>query len=43
MDLEGWKSLFNDDGIFVDESVGITYRGMSEWDYPVRNYGNGIR
>jgi ketosteroid isomerase-like protein len=42
MDLEGWKSLFNDDGIFVDESVGITYRGPGEWDYPVRNYGTAF-
>lgn len=25
MDLEGWKSLFADDGIFIDESVKITY------------------
>jgi hypothetical protein len=24
MDLEGWKSLFNDDGIFVAESPRIT-------------------
>lgn len=42
MDLEGWKSLFNDDGIFIDESVGITYRGPGEWDYPVRNYGTAF-
>ena len=42
MDLEGWKALFADDGIFTDESVGITYRGPNEWDYPVRNYGTAF-
>ncbi len=39
MDLEGWKSLFADDGVFIDESVKVTYKGPNEWDYPVRNYG----
>lgn len=38
MDLEGWKSLFADDGIFTDQSVGVTYRG-ADLDYPVRQYG----
>ncbi|HTA55247.1 MAG TPA: nuclear transport factor 2 family protein [Candidatus Acidoferrales bacterium] len=38
-DLEGWKSLFADDGIFIDESVKVTYEGPKEWDFPVRNYG----
>src|SRR6202041_2113436 len=42
MDLDGWKSLFADDGIFIDESVRITYRGPHEWDYPVRNYGTAF-
>lgn len=40
-DFEGFKSLFNPDGIFVDESVGITYRSP-DWDYPVRNYGTAF-
>jgi hypothetical protein len=40
-DLEGWKSLFNDDGIFVDESVKITYKD-GDWDYPVKNYGTAF-
>jgi NAD(P)-dependent dehydrogenase (short-subunit alcohol dehydrogenase family) len=40
-DLEGWKSLFNDDGVFVDESVKITYKNPN-WDYPVRNYGTAF-
>jgi hypothetical protein len=38
MDLEGWKSLFADDGTVTAESVGITYRRLNEWDYPARNY-----
>lgn len=42
MDLEGWKALFADDGIFTDESVRITYKGPSELDYPVRNYGTAF-
>jgi ketosteroid isomerase-like protein len=42
MDIEGWKSLFLDDGIFIDESVQRTYRGPHEWDYPVRNYGTAF-
>jgi steroid delta-isomerase-like uncharacterized protein len=42
MDLEGWTSLFTDDGIFTDQSVRITYRGPDEWAYPVRNYGTAF-
>ncbi len=40
-DLEGWKSLFNPDGTFVDESVKITYTD-GHWDYPVKNYGTAF-
>ena len=25
-DLPGWVECFNPDGVFVDESVGVTYR-----------------
>jgi ketosteroid isomerase-like protein len=42
MDVEGWKSLFADDGIFIDESVKITYSGPKDLDYPVRNYGTAF-
>jgi ketosteroid isomerase-like protein len=41
-DFEGWKSLFANDGIFVDESVGITYKGPDQWDHPVRQYGTAF-
>jgi ketosteroid isomerase-like protein len=36
-DLEGWINLFTPDGVFVDNSVGATYRGRALAD-PVRNY-----
>lgn len=41
MDLPGWKSLFAEDGIFTDQSIGVTYRGP-DLDYPVRNYGTAF-
>ena len=41
MDLKGWKSLFALDGIFTDQSVGVTYQGP-DLDYPVRQYGTAF-
>ncbi len=40
-DLEGWINLFTPDGVFVDNSVGVTYRGRALAD-PVRNYGTAF-
>jgi hypothetical protein len=40
-DLEGWIKLFTPDGVFVDNSVGATYRGRALAD-PVRNYGKAF-
>jgi hypothetical protein len=37
-DLEGWINLFTPDGVFVDNSMGATYRGRALADM-VRNYG----
>ena len=37
LDLAGWKSLFANGGIFIDESVKVKYTG-DELDYPVRQY-----
>jgi hypothetical protein len=37
LDLAKWKSLFVNGGIFIDESVKVTYTG-EELDYPVRQY-----
>src|SRR6266851_4046170 len=40
-DLEGWINLFMPDGVFVDNSVGVTYRGRALAE-PVRNYGTAF-
>ena len=40
-DLEGWIKLFTRDGVFIDNSVGATYRGR-ELAEPVRNYGTAF-
>jgi hypothetical protein len=40
-DPEGWINLFTPDGVFVDNSVGATYRGRALAD-PVRNYGTAF-
>ena len=37
-DLDGWVGLFTPDGVFTDNSVGVTYRGR-DLANPVRNYG----
>jgi hypothetical protein len=36
-----WIKLFTPDGVFVDNSVGATYRGRALAD-PVRNYGTAF-
>jgi ketosteroid isomerase-like protein len=41
-DLVAWVACFNPDGVFVDESVGVTYRGPSEVGKPVENYGTAF-
>jgi ketosteroid isomerase-like protein len=41
MDLDGWKARFADDGVFVDESVKVTYKGK-DLDDPVRQYGTAF-
>ena len=41
-DLPGWAACFNPDGVFVDESVGVTYRGPGEVGIPVENYGTAF-
>jgi ketosteroid isomerase-like protein len=40
-DLDGWINLFTPDGVFTDNSVGVTYRGR-DLAYPVRNYGTAF-
>jgi ketosteroid isomerase-like protein len=34
-DIPGWIACFHPDGVFVDESVGVTYRGPDEVAKPV--------
>ncbi len=41
-DVAGWVACFNPDGAFVDESVGVTYRGPNEVGKPVENYGTAF-
>ena len=38
-DIEGWIDCFNPDGIFIDNSIAVTYRGPSEVAKPVEYYG----
>ncbi len=37
-DFDGWRARFTDGGVFIDNSIGVKYKG-SELDYPVRQYG----
>ena len=41
-DIAGWKGAFNPDGVFVDESVGVTYHAPDEVAKPVENYGTAF-
>jgi ketosteroid isomerase-like protein len=41
-DIAGWIDCFNPDGVFVDESVGVTYTGHDEVAFPVENYGRAF-
>ena len=29
-DIPGWVACFTEDGMFIDESIGVTYRGPKE-------------
>src|SRR5579862_6190816 len=40
-DFDGWRARFTEDGVFIDNSIGVTYKG-SELDYPVRQYGTAF-
>jgi SnoaL-like domain len=39
MNIQGWIDCFTPDGVFVDNSVGVTYRGPAEVAKPVEYYG----
>jgi steroid delta-isomerase-like uncharacterized protein len=40
-DMEGWVKLFTPDGVFTDNSIGMSYRGR-DLDYPVRNFSTAF-
>jgi ketosteroid isomerase-like protein len=40
-DLEGWIDAFTPDGVFIDNSTGVTYRGRALADV-VTNYGTAF-
>jgi len=35
MDIQGWINSFTPDGVFVDNSIAVTYRGPGEVAKPV--------
>lgn len=41
-DIPGWIACFNPDGVFTDNSVGITYHAPDEVAEPVQNYGRAF-
>jgi ketosteroid isomerase-like protein len=41
-DIPGWIACFNPDGVFIDNSVGITYHAPDEVATPVVNYGRAF-
>ena len=38
-DIQGWIDCFTPDGVFVDNSVAVTYTGPAEVAKPVEYYG----
>jgi ketosteroid isomerase-like protein len=41
-DIPAWIECFNPNGVFVDESVGMTYTAPDEVATPVENYGRAF-
>jgi ketosteroid isomerase-like protein len=41
-DIEGWIAAFTEDGIFADQSTGVTYRGPDELPITVENYARAF-
>lgn len=39
MDIDGWIDCFTPDGVFVDNSIAVTYTGPAELGKPVEYYG----
>lgn len=41
-DVASWVSLFTDDGVFIDESIGVTYKGPGELGKTVEVYATAF-
>ena len=41
-DVAGWVSVFTEDGVFLDESIGVTYQGPSELGKTVEVYSTAF-
>ncbi|HET6294268.1 MAG TPA: nuclear transport factor 2 family protein [Kribbella sp.] len=41
-DVAGWVSVFTDDGVFIDESIGVTYKGPDELGKTVEVYATAF-
>jgi ketosteroid isomerase-like protein len=41
-DVPGWVACFTEDGIFIDESIGVTYRGPKELGRTVEIYAKAF-
>lgn len=41
-DIEGWIAAFTPDGIFTDQSIGVSYRGPEELSITVQNYARAF-
>ena len=41
-DIPGWLELFTADGVFIDNSVAVSYHAPDEVSFPVENYGTAF-
>ena len=41
-DIPGWLELFTSDGVFIDNSVAVSYHAPDEVSFPVENYGTAF-
>jgi ketosteroid isomerase-like protein len=42
VDIPGWVAAFTDDGVFTDQSIGVSYRGPKELPSTVENYSRAF-
>ena len=41
-DIPGWLNLFTPDGVFIDNSVAVSYHAPDDVRFPVENYGTAF-